>query len=227
MKELKKYILPSVCIAIVLPIILEVLIFKNSIPSTLTNGEWSSFLGSYIGGIFGGMATLIAVLLSINMNTKIQYKIQVKEKSVIIYHDLVRNFLDLKKIYINLQNTQKTDAPSMIYFSKKWIEDIAVISSEIKEEYVDKLYEIYRELEVIQQDLDTYNQLESVSSIDMINTDKFTKLITQFCKEYFSEDFIAGSTDDCSHKIKFNIEKDVKDNIKKLIYEVKKLSTDN
>ena len=61
-----------ILVIIVVPMLLELLIFRNHVPSELTNGEWGSFLGSYIGGVFGGIGTLIAVYITTTETRKIQ-----------------------------------------------------------------------------------------------------------------------------------------------------------
>ena len=55
-----------------IPLILEHFVFRNSVYSVLTNGEWASFLGSYIGGVVGGAGTLIALWVTPNETRKIQ-----------------------------------------------------------------------------------------------------------------------------------------------------------
>lgn len=55
-----------------IPFILEHFIFRNSVYSVLTNGEWASFLGSYIGGVIGGAGTLIALWVTTNETRKVQ-----------------------------------------------------------------------------------------------------------------------------------------------------------
>lgn len=70
--EIQYIITVFVIIAIVLPILLEYIIFRNSIVSVLSNGEWSSFLGSFLGGIIGGVGTLMAVYITTKETRNIQ-----------------------------------------------------------------------------------------------------------------------------------------------------------
>lgn len=59
-----RYIILSIIffvIAIFIPFLLDHLVFGNSIPSYISNGEWAGFLGSYIGGL----CTLIALIATI------------------------------------------------------------------------------------------------------------------------------------------------------------------
>lgn len=55
-----------------IPLILEHFIFRHSVYSVLTNGEWASFLGSYIGGVVGGAGTLIALWVTTKETRKVQ-----------------------------------------------------------------------------------------------------------------------------------------------------------
>lgn len=55
-----------------IPLILEHFVFRNSVYSVLTNGEWASFLGSYIGGVVGGAGTLIALWVTTKETRKVQ-----------------------------------------------------------------------------------------------------------------------------------------------------------
>ena len=48
-------------IAIVAPLLLDCLVFGNSIPSNISNEAWTGFLGSYIGGL----CTMAAVFITI------------------------------------------------------------------------------------------------------------------------------------------------------------------
>lgn len=62
--------LVSAFLIIILPMLIEILVFSNNIYSKLDNGEWASFLGSYIGSIIGaviaGIITLVSVTMTIN-----------------------------------------------------------------------------------------------------------------------------------------------------------------
>ena len=63
MKKIKYIILSIIflVVAIFIPFLLDYLVFGNSIPSYISNGEWAGFLGSYIGGL----CTLIALVATI------------------------------------------------------------------------------------------------------------------------------------------------------------------
>lgn len=62
-KEKVKIILPFVLLAIVIPILIDLLIFGNAIPSNIDNESWASFLGSFLGAIIGGGCTCWAVIM--------------------------------------------------------------------------------------------------------------------------------------------------------------------
>lgn len=49
-----------------IPILMDVFILGNNVPSNIGNDVWADFLGSYIGGI----ATLLAVFITISDNNK-------------------------------------------------------------------------------------------------------------------------------------------------------------
>lgn len=63
-------IICTIVLLFILPWFLDLLIFGNSVPSALTNGEWASFLGSYLGGVLGGLCTLVAVVVTVRINQK-------------------------------------------------------------------------------------------------------------------------------------------------------------
>lgn len=54
-----------ICLSgIVIPLFMDRFIFGNNYPSSLSNSDWSSFLGGIWGGIIGGVGTLIAVCIT-------------------------------------------------------------------------------------------------------------------------------------------------------------------
>lgn len=65
-------IVVALCFVVVVPFLLEFLVFRNNIFSVLSNGEWGGFLGSYIGGALGGIGTLLAVYITTKETRKIQ-----------------------------------------------------------------------------------------------------------------------------------------------------------
>lgn len=55
----------SICLCgIVLPLFMDFFIFGNEVPSSLSNSDWSGFLGGIWGGIIGGIGTLVAVCIT-------------------------------------------------------------------------------------------------------------------------------------------------------------------
>ncbi len=62
-KDKVKIIVPFVLLAIVVPIIINWLIFGNSFPSNIDNASWAGFLGSFLGAIIGGGCTCWAVIM--------------------------------------------------------------------------------------------------------------------------------------------------------------------
>lgn len=79
--------------ACLLPVVLDIFVFGNDIPSNISNGEWASFLGGYIGAIVGAAISLIGICATIvhtkNENKKdrelqvrphLQFKFQPREE---------------------------------------------------------------------------------------------------------------------------------------------------
>lgn len=58
-------ILVTALVLVTFPILLDVFVFGNNLPSNLSNGEWASFLGSYVGAVIGGIVSLIGIALTI------------------------------------------------------------------------------------------------------------------------------------------------------------------
>ncbi len=60
-------------VLILLPYLIDLCVFGNSISSNLTNAEWASFLGGYIGALIGGIISLVGIILTIRF-TKLENK---------------------------------------------------------------------------------------------------------------------------------------------------------
>lgn len=58
-----RLVLPFLLLAIVVPIVIDWLIFGNTFPSNIDNSSWASFLGSFLGAIIGGGCTCWAVVI--------------------------------------------------------------------------------------------------------------------------------------------------------------------
>ena len=71
-RDKEKYIVLFIASIILAPIILQYIIFPNTIISNVSNEGWASFFGSYLGGIIGGVGTLWAVLISTQQTKEIQ-----------------------------------------------------------------------------------------------------------------------------------------------------------
>ena len=104
---------------VIIPLFTDAFIFGNNVPSSITNGEWASFLGSYLGGVLGGVCTLFTVLVTVRINNKLMLKAEEerleaqkerlseekKAKHNIIvsetidYISDVQVFIDIEKVY--------------------------------------------------------------------------------------------------------------------------------
>ncbi|MGM9958624.1 MAG: hypothetical protein ACI32B_05180 [Erysipelotrichaceae bacterium] len=58
---MKKRYFIFLVLAIATPLLLDIFVFGNSIPSNITNEAWASFLGSYIGGL----CTVVSVFITV------------------------------------------------------------------------------------------------------------------------------------------------------------------
>lgn len=58
-----KILLPFILFAVLVPIMVDFLIFGNSFPSNIDNDSWAGFLGSFLGAIIGGGCTCWAVIM--------------------------------------------------------------------------------------------------------------------------------------------------------------------
>lgn len=63
-KLIVKCIFLMILTGAVLPLLTDWFIFGNSFPSSISNSDWSGFLGSLWGGIIGGIGTLISIYIS-------------------------------------------------------------------------------------------------------------------------------------------------------------------
>ena len=68
MTIMKKKLVAILCvimaILIIFPIVMDILIIGNNVPSNISNESWVSFLGGYSGAIITGAATFIAFYFS-------------------------------------------------------------------------------------------------------------------------------------------------------------------
>lgn len=166
-RRLKVIIFLSIVVIILIPFLLEVVIFRNEAYSALTNGEWGGFLGSYIGGALGGIGTLLAVYITTKETRKIQ-------KSTLQQIETDRE--------LNARNERKQ-------FTNEIAENIAKYISEISAYFYgcctierlnnnlrnaqDKLYHIECDIEhllELEQQNDTISHIEA--EINMLNHKK-------------------------------------------------------
>ncbi|MBU3192300.1 hypothetical protein K9O30_23000 [Clostridium bowmanii] len=214
-------IIVSIILCIAIPFILNRFVFTNGSKPNLTNLEWSTFLGSYIGGILGGTATLIAVIISLNISKKIQMESELRVNSLIVYYDLITGSNDLKRLYINSKNKEFKNIPSRMYFSKEWINNIAKISSEIRD--TASLYKLYTDLEIISEELKIKNELQTQNSSDF-DYDRYEKIIYKISNRIFNKTFLDSnmnkynSIDDV-----FNVDEELNSDFKKIITDLKSI----
>lgn len=129
-----------------IPLILEHFIFRNSVYSVLTNGEWAAFLGSYLGGIIGGAGTLIAMYVTTNETRKIQNENlnQLKEEHLLADKKERKQFAD--DIAGNI-SSYITDILKYTENAEK------VVSLKKKKE------DLHKELLTIRESIDEYNRI--------------------------------------------------------------------
>ena len=70
----------SIVILLILPLLLNELIFDNGYITQVSNDAWAGFFGSYIGGAIGGIGTLVAVYITVRQNQKQIIDAEEKEK---------------------------------------------------------------------------------------------------------------------------------------------------
>ncbi len=127
-----------------------------------------SFLGSFLA-IYGALWTQRQI------DTK-KDKDDVKKNALIVYYDLKLGFQDLSRIHTEIWNKSNLDNKRQLYFSRNWIENVAVIP--LSDESIQKLYETYG-------DLHTFKQLLS-DGISGKNNPEYNRLI----KIYFNKSFL-------------------------------------
>lgn len=60
-----KYVIITIAIIILIPIVIDHLIIGNKFASNISNESWVSFLGSYIGALMGAGVTLLGLIITI------------------------------------------------------------------------------------------------------------------------------------------------------------------
>ena len=109
-KSLIKCTLIMALCGIIVPLFLDWFIWSNDFPSSISNEDWSGFLGSYLGGIIGGIGTLAAVYFTTMETRRVQREEMRKEKywrcieqMALYYHDLII----LKELLKNILNRRE------------------------------------------------------------------------------------------------------------------------
>ena len=107
-------IIIMIIISIAIPIFLDLCIWGNSMPSNITNSDWSSFLGSFLGGILGSIGSLIGIYITIFETRNVQQenacdkKTQInKEKLDLIIElssEFYREIKFIQKLVLNILN---------------------------------------------------------------------------------------------------------------------------
>lgn len=151
--------------SIIVPLLLEILVFRNKVPSALTNGEWGGFLGSYLGGIISGVGTLIAVYITTMETRKIQKQAQ-------------KNFDNDKRAQLENQRKMFTDDISVIV--SEYITDITRYFHANRSSLVieDEKYNLNREIEQKDKEIK-----KNPHSIQILKNEKETLLYKRDLKE--------------------------------------------
>ena len=109
----KKYIMYLfVCLLfiVLIPILLEFIIFRNNFYSPVSNEGWASFFGSFFGGIIGGIMTLLGVILTIDFTQKnIQREkkeLYFNDRPILIYKKEHEYYRSSNKCYASLEEIQ-------------------------------------------------------------------------------------------------------------------------
>ncbi len=109
--------------SILIPLFLDYIIWANNMESSISNSDWSGFLGSFLGGIIGGIGTLIAVYIttletrSIQKETNIQNK---SERDKNYQKEKFWHFVEqLATYYMNLEIIRQKIDELMLKYEKK------------------------------------------------------------------------------------------------------------
>lgn len=173
----KKYLLVIVCgIAIILfPLVLELFIINNNIPSSFNNSEWFAFWGGYIGSIIT-LATVYITIKIENRKTKLeiakQYENSMIEKEI-ERATKVKSVILLDKYNFDFNNTRDL-INEYRYFSRDFFD----IETDLKKlEWVNdnttNKNEFYKELSL----LATYERLSLLERTYNLDEDFVTGVI--------------------------------------------------
>lgn len=65
-KKMWPFIIGSLIIIILLPLIIDWLVIGNDFPSNISNTDWVGFFGGYVGALIGSIVSLFGILWTIN-----------------------------------------------------------------------------------------------------------------------------------------------------------------
>ena len=155
---------------ILIPLLLDYIVFENNVFCSVSNDGWASFFGSFCGGI----ATLFAVLLTLEHN-KYEYR-QKKEdertarnekSALIIFYDFKFAFENIRAVYkastvnllFNVNNLNSgTNGLSdykillnQLYLDSDWVRNVAELKDcpDIDSQVIDDIYRVYGYLQAI------------------------------------------------------------------------------
>ena len=210
-------IIASIILCIAIPFILKSFVFNKP---NVTSSNWLIFIGSYMGGIISGLATIVAVIISLNISRNVQAESELRENSLIIYYDLILGSNDLKRLYINSKNKEFVNIPSRMFFSKEWIKNVAKISCNIRD--TDRLYKLYKDLEIVGQELKSKSELLILKDDDFDNV-RYEEIINKISNRVFSRAFLDSDMNKYEYDIKEDklYVDDLNDDFKKIITDLK------
>ncbi len=88
MKHNRKIIIIIFAVVVFIPLLLELVIFRNKIFSPVSNDGWVGFFGAYIGAIIGAITTYITVNLEIRNNENVRKEEILREFKPYLYFRL-------------------------------------------------------------------------------------------------------------------------------------------
>lgn len=173
-----------ICLSgIIIPLFMDKFIFGNNYPSSLSNSDWSSFLGAIWGGIIGGIGTLIAVCIT-TLDTK-----SVQEESR----------------QQNLANYSKDKLKSIITAISSYWQKITAIEKYISDMFISKdlLFEANREINNIDESiLNNPNMGEESRKILNEKKEKYTEIKTkEELKIADSKDKIKSALENIAYEV--------------------------
>lgn len=102
-----KFLILILIVAVIIPIVLELVVFRNRIYSSVSNEGWAGFLGGYIGALIGAFTTYITVNLEIKNNEKVRQEDLKMEFRPYLYFRVDEIDEDKRIVYTFLSNFGK------------------------------------------------------------------------------------------------------------------------